>query len=749
MPLLFSKYLFPENLIALGVVTFLIGFFSIWFIGLVIYWRWLRTERKRIENNQNIQPLVKAQQERDRGHEGNDQKIDPENAFTEFCPEGSLDKRSPITKHLKAIFVAGWDDSRLEVGELINHTTSELFKWNNLFRSMLAVFIVIGLLGTLFGLADSLTGLSPALRESVASESTIENDEKRAANQPPTENGKKMAQALSELLGNMKGALAPSIWGIIFTIIGVILYGIYLQLACHPVKSILERSTLTVWIPKLYPTTSQKLIQTLQQSKSQMQKGFETAAQFSDSVKKVHGNIDEFNESLTQASTITQPLSDSVTQINKAALDISTAADVLNTGFAENLDKFSEEFTSSVTHLTGFQDEIRNLHQEFQEAANQKLNQQTEKLDDQNENIAQVIEVIDRILNALKSYETTYINSREEISKELQEFISKATETNTSIYEENREWFEDINDANKQQFSEMQSQLKTEIGDIQQTLKNQLDDLTTRLVKNLENVQQDLDSGLTTLNERLENFDTPLKETVEEIKGVFDERLTTLNEGLEKFHEPIQKSANQISGTFRNLVNQMQEIVGNLQREIKEQNESYEDQLTGVKSLNERVVSLLNQLDESSTNQKDAVNALSSNINGLTEDTKHLATAIESFTSDSGILNQSIAAIEEHTETLGTASQQFVEKVEKADVNPLTANIERLNTAVNEISQNSRTLANAVDRLARQMQASETERPDRTQKKRSFFGRINPFSRTKSSGQATSESQNDNEDEVT
>ena len=709
MPLLFSKYLFPENLIALGVVTFLIGFFSIWFIGLVIYWRWLRTERKRIENNQNIQPLVKAQQERGRGHEGNDQKIDPENAFTEFCPEGSLDKRSPITKHLKAIFVAGWDESRLEVGELINHTTSELFKWNNLFRSMLAVFIVIGLLGTLFGLADSLTGLSPALRESVTSESTIENDENRAANQPPTENGKKMAQALSELLGKMKGALAPSIWGIIFTIIGVILYGIYLQLACHPVKSIMERSTLTVWIPQLYPTTSQKLIQTLQQSESQMQKGFETAAQFSDSVKKVHGNIDEFNESLTQASAITQPLSDSVTQINKAALDISTAADVLNTGFAENLDKFSEKFTSSVTQLTGFQDEIRKLHQGFQEAAKQKLDHQTEKLNQQNHHLIQSSNALEQVLNVLKDYETAYIDSRQQIDETLKAFISTATETNTSIYAENREWFERVNTDNRRQFSDMQDQLITEFG----------------------NVQQGLDSGLTALNEQLENFDTPLRETVEDIKEVFDERLTTLNEQLETFPEPIQNSANQISGTFRNLVNQMQEIVGNLQREIREQNESYEDQLTGVRSLNERVVSLLNQLDESSTNQRDAVNALNSNINGLTEDTRHLATAIESFTSDSGILNQSIAAIEEHTETLGTASQQFVEQVERADVTPLTANIERLNMAINEISQNSRNLADTVERLARQVNSSGSERKS----KRSLLERIRDiFSRKKSSG---------------
>ena len=77
---------------------------------------------------------------------------------------------------------------------------------------------------------------------------------------------------------------------------------------------------------------------------------------------------------------------------------------------------------------------------------------------------SKVIEAIGQILKALKSYETTYINSREEISKELQEFINKATETNTSIYKENREWFEKINNVNKQQ-------LETELGKVEQTLK--------------------------------------------------------------------------------------------------------------------------------------------------------------------------------------------------------------------------------------------------------------------------------------
>ena len=733
----FSKYLFPENPIASGIVIFLICFFSIWFVGLIVYGIWLYIKSKRMKKNQNIQPLVTARQERNVGREGSDPKTDAEKVFREFCDEQSLGEGSPVTKHLKAIFLAGWDENRLEVSELINHTTSNLFRWNNLFRSVLAVFIVIGLLGTLFGLTDSLTDLSPALKESAVIET-------------PTENSERMTQALGDLMDDIKGAFAPSIWGIIFTIAGVILYGIYLQIACHPVKSILEQLTLTAWVPQLYPTTSQKLTQTLQQSESQIQKGFETAAQFSESVGTVQSNISEFNESLTQASAITQPLSNSVAQINKAASDISTAANVLNTGFTESLnkfsgvlntgfkeilDKFSKEFASSVTHLTGFQAEIRSLHQQFQEASNRKLDQQTEKLDDQNENIARVVEAIGQILNALKSYETTYINSREEISKELQEFINKATETNTSIYEENREWFEKINNANKQQ-------LETELGKVEQTLKNQLDALATGLAQNLENVQHSLDSGLTTLNDRLENFDTPLKETVEQIKGIFDEQLKTLNERLENFNVPLKEAADQMRGTFANLVTHMRTIVGDLQREIKEQNESYEQQLTGVKNLNESVVNLLNQLDESSNNQKNAVSILSSNVGELTADTQNLAAAITSFTSDSGTLSHSVAAIEKHAGTLGTASQQFVEKVEKADVTPLTANIGHLNTAINEISQNSRTLANAVNTLAKQGSSSGSERKP----KRSFFGRIrNPFSRKKTSGQTSSDPQSKNE----
>ena len=739
MPSFFSEYLLPANPIALGIVICLFCVFIAWLVGLIAYWCRLSKKKRQIENNQDIQPLVTARQKRDRGRDDNEAKTDANPVFQDFCEERSVTENSFISKHLKAIFLAGWNESRLEVTELINHTSSNLFRWNSLFRSVLAIFIVIGLLGTLLGLTDSLVELSPALKASAEARTPTENGGASASADANSENSRQMTRALSDLMDDIKGAFAPSIAGVFFTVLGVILYGVFLRCACHPVKSTLEQSTLIVWVPQLYPTTSQKLIQTLQESEAQMRSGYETAVRVDGLVENIQTNVDEFNTSLTQANAITEPLAESGTKINEAASSISTAAselnqgftrslndfaDIINRGFLRSLTEFSETFTSSITQLTGFQDEIRKLHGEFQEAANQKLDQQTEKLNQQNQNLIQNSNALGQVLNVLKDYETAYIDSRKQIDETLQDFIRKATETNTSIYTKNREWFEKIDETNRQQFAEMQSQLTTEIGAIQQTFRNQLDDLTGQLTEKLENVQQGFNSGLTTLNERLENFDTPLKETVEELKGGFDERLATLNEQLEKFPEPIQQSADQMRGTFANFVQYMQGMFGDLQREIKEQNEKYEAQLTGVRNLNEGVLNLLSQLDESSNNQSTAIGTLNSKVENLTENTQKLAAAITSFTSDSEAVSDYVATIGRHTATLGTTSQRFVEKMERADVTPLNVNIERLNTIIGNISQNSQTLADSVDRLARQVNLSNESSSDLIQGKFRFLERI-------------------------
>ena len=259
---------------------------------------------------------------------------------------------------------------------------------------------------------------------------------------------------------------------------------------------------------------------------------------------------------------------------------------------------------------------------------------------------------------------------------------------------------------------------------------------------NLSDFQESLTGKLDTLNDRLENFDTPLRDAVDQISKTFDSQLEILNTRLENFDEPLQEAADQMRGTFADLVIFMRNIVGDLQKEIKEQNEKYGEQLTSIKDLNERVKKLLTQLGESSNSQKEAVDTLSTNVVSLTDNINKLDNAIDNFTSDSGELSQSIGAIKGDIEKLGAASQQFVEKVDKADVTPLTNSIERLNTSIDAISQHSQTLANAANKLVQQEGASGSVPKT---KRSSFKSKLNPLSWIRTSKQNNSGTQNDNE----
>ena len=714
MHLLFSEYLSTTNQIASGIVTILQILFFIWFVGLAYCWFSLIKKQKQISKNEDIQPLVNARQEQDPELEDSEQKKRAESAYRKFCEERSLGENTPVAKHLKAIFLAGWNESRLEVGELITHTTSNLFQWNGPLRSVLAIFIIVGLLGTLFGLTESLTQLSPALE--VSAETSAGNSGN-------------MTKALSSLLGQMKSAFAPSIWGISFTVLGVILYSVYLPIACQPVQSTLERLTLTVWIPQLYPTTSQR--------------EHEAATQAVELVGTVQSNISDFNRNLSRANAITQPLSDSVSQI-------STAADVFNEAFAEKFSEFLQQFAENVTRLTGFQVEIRNLYQQlkdesetFQQGANQKLDEQTQNLVN--------------TLNTLKSYEETYIASCQQIDKTLQKFLNKATEANTSIHATNHEFLEKINVTNRKWIEEIQNQLTTDLAVLQPTLETELKTLTDELTTNLKGVQGTLDERLETLNDRLNNFDAPLKEAVDQMRGTLDNRLETLNDRLNNFDAPLKEAADQIRGTFQNLVRYMQRIVENLQGEIRTQNENYGDQLRAVNRLNQQIVELLNQLDQRSENQMNqltqhserqgtAVSTLSTAVGNLREDTTNLTAAITSFTSDSGSLSKSIGAIEQHVETLGTASQQLIEK---ADVTALTIDIGELRKSIGEIARHSQTLAASVERVPRQAPPSSQSSSNRTtEKKIPLLSRIwLPFRKRPSSTQTVPESTEQRENE--
>ncbi|MBM3234752.1 hypothetical protein FJZ31_00460 [Candidatus Poribacteria bacterium] len=532
--------------------------------------------------------------------------MDKTEIFRRFCHEKAIGEMSPLSKHLKSIFLAGCAESRLEVSELLNHTTYELFKWNNILRSVLAVFIVIGLLGTLFGLADSLAQLSPALGTS-----------------NPQQTNEGITQALSHLLTQLKSAFAPSIWGVLFTVLGVIFYSIYLRFACSPVKSELERLTLTVWVPQLYPTTSQKMIETLQQSEQQMRKGFETAIKVNELVTSVQSKISDFNQNLREANRVTNTLTVSVSQINQAA-------GVINEAFAQRLSNFSGEFSDNVSRLTSFQEDIRTLYQQMIDESETFQKSTRATLEAQNTRFVD-------ILKALKSYEDAYIAERGQIDSKLKQFWDEATEANTSLNAKNRELVEQIRD-----------QLTTKLGEIETTLRVQLLSIT----------------------QKFDSFDVPIKNAAEKIEGSqeafakFMER--TVGDLQRQFQRQNDNNKQQLD-SLTQLNQRIEGLLTQLAQNSEVQGNDVRVLSQNVGNLTGYIISLTSNINSLTSN----AGSLNQSVSAIEQHVQTLGAATQKFSETSnipllisniGALNQSVRAIAQHAQTLGEAAKMLVEQ---------------------------------------------------------------------------------------
>ena len=93
---------------------------------------------------------------------------------------------------------------RLDIRELLAHTERSISGSDAARRSFLSVFLIVGLLGTLFGLADSILALLKLLQQNADAGSN-----------------------LIALLGALKGAFAPSISGVLTSILGTVAYAVY------------------------------------------------------------------------------------------------------------------------------------------------------------------------------------------------------------------------------------------------------------------------------------------------------------------------------------------------------------------------------------------------------------------------------------------------------------------------------------------------------------------------------------------
>jgi archaellum component FlaC len=594
------QYLQPDNPIAQWIVMILQGLFAVW-LALLGFWTLkLALSYRQMKRCADVDLLVTALQAVDVKKSGTTRGGAAEQiptavadaefrefAFDEFCEAKSIKAKSPVSKHLKAIFDAGYSQGRLEIGELIKHTTSHLFQLNNLLRPLLATFIVIGLLGTLFGLADSLSQLSPLAPGS----------------SPQTTD--QLSKGLTLLLIQLKSAFAPSIWGILFTISGLLLFSLYVQFACAPVRNRLERLTLTVWVPHLFPNTSQRLQETLRLSEEQMHRSFVAAQKVAEFSRDIQDEAGSLKEGLKGANKTLGALGRSAKEINI----------------------FTERFVEGVTALTSFQHELRSLYEQMQGESREFhkiLHDSVTRSETFQHNAQQVLDSqhkqLHEVLTTLRNYEDAYIDTRKDIDARLGEVLAAAKSA-----------YDDLGNRNQQIVEQLGDPLRKELSE------------------NLAHVQNTLTVQLKNIQDRFGAFDAPITKAAEQISGSLEsvvKRTETLTRELQreiiKQEEKNQAQLNHLGGVNEQVAALLQELIKTrefqggqaqaMSRDIGTLSQNIATLSNGLATIGQAFTitgQSLQQLERLSKQNKDVVDAvakLSRSVSGFDEKLSVLST---------------------------------------------------------------------------------------------------------------------------
>lgn len=592
------SYLQPENPVAKGIVIILLILFVIW-LALLVYGGFrLRAQERQMDRCAEVESLVQAWRAliTSGGSSGGsvrrvaptpeDEALARELAFTEFCKVKAIEEDSVVARHLKSIFEAGCKESRLEIGELIKHTTNELFRGNGFLRSVLATFIIFGLLGSLFGLADSLSHLMPG--------AGIQSNEQ-------------LSQNLADLLGKLKSAFAPSIWGILLTISGVILFTLYLQLLCSPVRNLLERMTLNIWVPRLFPTVTQRLQETLLHSERQMARSVEAArkvAEFAESIQQEGGelkrNLEGANETLK-----------------------------LVTRSADGIGNFTSKFAESVTALTGFQRELHKLYESIgqeSKAFQASVKTNIEKAEVFYENARKTIDdqhqQLKAALKGLAGYEKAYIESRWQLDAKIGEVLDQAKKAYADIGERNRELVEAVGNP-------LREELKNSLNGVGNTLTVQLQGIQnqfTRFDAPITRAAETIEGSLETMVKRT---DALTKEMQREIIGL-EERHLEQTTHLGSINQQIGSLLTELNNTrklqseqiqtWSQAMNALAQSLSMLSSSMMELGQSAKLSGQGLPQLdrfdeqNKQMIAALNMLSRQSQSQSEQVRLLFSEV---------------------------------------------------------------------------------------------------------------------------------------
>ena len=385
-----------------------------------------------------------------------------------------------ISDHLRNILMAGLFASRLEAEALIKHTELKLFNESIRLKNILSTFIVIGLLGTLIGMSESLGKFSD---EAINVTKLVSQD--------------------------LPSAFIPSIWGVLSTIVGMLFYSRLVHSYYTPLKTNLEHATLNSWIPQLCPTVTEIIVDKLEDNALRIEKQFADAATVAQFARDVQKELAPFRESIRNA--------DQALKRVEPIIDESEVAVKLLNGYADKLTKSSDNFSATLDKFS-FLEERLALGYDALTVANDAHSRQLSIWSSQfqalveknNDQAAKIDNQINNIFVALMDFDEQYLEVSRTQTEAVTELVKSITLVKGSETALNREIAERILEESSVKFTQLiggvrnltttlasnMTAVEKNLGEVEGTLKLSLESISTRIVSSLAGVQKELIGGL-------------------------------------------------------------------------------------------------------------------------------------------------------------------------------------------------------------------------------------------------------------
>ena len=430
--------------------------------------------------------------------------IDSLNAFNAFETKYAMNKSNEVVfEHLRAIYDAGRKSSRLDADLLVKNTIDKVCANVDSIKTCISVFLVIGILGTLVGL-----GLSIASFNGDSFIITAQNNNSAAE--------------LSKLFANLRGAFAPSMWGVSFTIFYVLGYTLFIQeRGINKLTDKLTITTIKVWLPSLYPTDFQKGENTMVQLKETIN----NAEAINDGANNLLNNLNSANSTVGALTGVSDVLNTTIDKFEENGSKVEALVDSIKQ-LQEQLKENNQNYYSFTNNLLSSVQNLQNEHQQQLLEASKSVHQ---NFTVQNQQLTQM-------LQTLQAYDKHFMSSQEKFDKSFNDALIKnlqiANDMKGSIYE----------------ISQRNQELTEVIGN---PIVSHLQEMSGEVTENLTK----LTKQLKTLTAAIDNIRNPLDISAKEIQEMFGNMMRRQNEVLLKAKGEFSKGelASLLSNTNSNI----------------------------------------------------------------------------------------------------------------------------------------------------------------------------------------------------